>query len=104
MTRLEQEVTHSDHTSYVLWVDLKALLQIVCSLLQVLELEINNTDLSISLVVLIIILHNKFVVFERLMGQIVLMQDFTKTKVRWDTCGVELDAMFEILFGFGHFA
>ena len=51
-----------------------------------------------------IILHNKLVVFECLMGHIVLVQDLSQAKMRWDTCRVELDAMLEVLFSFGHVA
>jgi len=64
MSRLEQKVTHGNHTSYVFGIYLQAFLKVVSSPFEILKLKVNDTNLTIGLVVLIVMFNDIFVVNE----------------------------------------
>jgi len=84
MARLEKEVTHRNHSMNVSWVDFQAFLKVIRCLFQILLLQINYTDLPISLEVLMVIINNEFQMPKCFFDHLILMKDFAEAKVSGD--------------------
>ena len=63
-------------------------------------LKEDDTDLAISLEMLIIIFNDKSIMTQGLLCIAKLVQNLAKPKVSWYTCWIEFDAVLEVLFSF----
>jgi hypothetical protein len=97
VTRLEKKVSKSDHTDGVLGVDLEAGLQEVGSVFHIVFLKVDDTNLTMGLVVILVVLDDESVMFQGFIGQSKLLENLSKTKMSWNTGWVELDSMLKVL-------
>jgi len=63
-------------------------------------LKEDDTNLTISLEMLIIIFNDKSIMTQGLLCIAKLVQNLSKPKVSWYTCWIEFDAVLEVLFSF----
>ena len=83
----------------MLWIQLEALFEVISGAFEVLELQVNHSDLRVCFVVFGVQLDDDFEVPDGLVVLVELVQDLGEAEVRWHALGLQLDAVMEVLLG-----
>ena len=96
----KKKISHCDHAGDVFGIDLEAFLEEFSCFLEIVQLQINDTDLAISFIMIRIILIDILVMLQCILILVILVEDLSQTKMSRDALRLQLDAMSEVLLCF----